>query len=228
MTIGRISSGMTPLQIFFEADLVVQSVIILLVLASAYSWSVIIARTLAIAIERRMIRTVGKLLRSVETIEELRELAASGDGRVHEILHSLAQEWKWSNQHASRDYENIRERLASASELTIEREYAQLAGNSNWLATIGNTAPFFGLLGTVWGIMNSFIGISQAQDTSLAVVAPGMAEALFATAVGLFCAIPASMGYNRIVQALAATDQEWRATAGRVEVAISRQYGIIR
>jgi biopolymer transport protein ExbB/TolQ len=228
MNIGNISSGMTPLQIFLDADLVVQSVIILLVVASAYSWSVIFARAVAIAIERRKIRAVGKVLSSVETIDELRELAVAGDGKVHDILHSMSQEWKWSNEHASRDYDDVRERLASVSELTIEREYTRLAGNSAWLATIGNSAPFFGLLGTVWGIMNSFIGISQAQDTSLAVVAPGMAEALFATAVGLFCAIPASIGYNRIVQALAATDQEWRATAGRVEVTISRQYGVIR
>lgn len=228
MTFGNISDGLTPMQIFFEADLVVQSVIALLVLASAYSWSVIIARTVVIAIERRRIDAVGNVLTSVETLDELRELAVAGNGRVHDILLSLAQEWKWSNEHASRDYDNIRQRLASVSELTIEHEYARLAGNSAWLATIGNAAPFFGLLGTVWGIMNSFIGISQTQDTSLVVVAPGMAEALFATAVGLFCAIPASMGYNRIVQALAATDQAWRSTAGRVEVAISRHYGIIR
>lgn len=228
MTLGGASYTMTPLQIFMDADLVVQTVILLLLLASVYSWSVILSRFLAIALERRKIKAVAQALRSIEKLDELRELAGNGSGKVHYILHSLAREWKWSTEHSGRNYEDVRQRLASISEISVERQYARLAGNSAWLATIGNSAPFFGLLGTVWGIMNSFIAIGQAQDTSLATVAPGMAEALFATAVGLFCAIPASMGYNRIVQALAKTDQEWRAVIGRVEVAISRHYGRIR
>jgi biopolymer transport protein ExbB/TolQ len=203
-------------------------VILLLLAASVGSWGIIIGRFLAIALERRKIAEVRSSLTMVEKLEDLRELAAAGDGRVHSILRSLAGEWKWSSQHASRDYEDVRLRLVSVAEMSVEHQYARLAGNSAWLATIGNSAPFFGLFGTVWGIMHSFIAISQAQDTSLATVAPGMAEALFSTAVGLFCAIPASMGYNRIVQTLGKTDQEWRAVIGRTEVAISRHYGIIR
>jgi biopolymer transport protein ExbB/TolQ len=228
MTMGSISSRTTPLQIFVESDVVVQSVIVLLLAASAYSWGIIIARFLAIAIERRKIALVRSALTMVEKLDDLRELATAGDGRVHSILRSLAGEWKWSSEHASRDYDDVRMRLVSVAEMSLERQYLRLAGNSAWLATIGNAAPFFGLLGTVWGIMNSFIAISQAQDTSLATVAPGMAEALFATAVGLFCAIPASIGYNRIIQTLGRTDQEWRSVIGRVEIAISRHYGIIR
>lgn len=228
MNMASAYSNITPLAIFQEADLVVQSVIVLLLIASIYSWSIIVSRIVAIEIERRKIAAVRAALSSVEKLEELRELAGSGVGRVHSILRSVAGEWKWSTEHASRDYEDIRQRLASVSEMSLERQYVRLAGNSASLATIGNSAPFFGLFGTVWGIMNSFIAIGQTQDTSLATVAPGMAEALFATAIGLFCAIPASIGYNRIVQALAKTDREWRAIAGRVEVAISRHYGIIR
>ncbi len=222
------SQAVTPVQIFFDADLVVQSVIFVLVLASAYSWSVIIGRSIAILLERRKIRAVVKGLASIENLNELREVASAGDGMIHGILQSIATEWKWSSRHAGRDYGDIRHRLSSVANLVIEQEYAQLAANSAWLATIGNSAPFLGLFGTVWGIMNSFIGISQAQNTSLVVVAPGMAEALFATAAALLCAIPASIGYNRIVQALALTDQEWRAAVGRIEIAISRHYNIIR
>jgi biopolymer transport protein TolQ len=228
MSMESISSGTTPLQIFIAADAVVQTIILLLLFASAYSWAIIIARGIAIALEQRKIRNVSNVLSSIERLDEFRELARSGNGHIHAIMRAMAQEWKWCADHATRDYEKIRPRLASASEMSLERQYIKLSGNFAWLATIGNSAPFFGLLGTVWGIMNSFIAIGQTQNTSLAVVAPGMAEALFATAVGLFCAIPASIGYNRLAQALSKTDQDWRVIASRVEVAISRQYGIIR
>ena len=228
MIMGSSSSNTTPLLIFLEADLVVQSVIVLLLVASAYSWGIIIARNLAIGLERRKVAVVGEALISVEKLEELHELANAGDGKIHNILRSLAREWKWSSEHASRDYDDVRLRLVSAAGMAADRQYVHLAGNSAWLATIGNSAPFVGLFGTVWGIMNSFIAISQAQDTSLTTVAPGMAEALIVTAVGLFCAIPASVGYNRIVHLLGDTDQEWRSIIGRVEIAISRHYGIIR
>lgn len=92
------------------------------------------------------------------------------------------------------------------------------------LATIGSTAPFVGLFGTVWGIMHSFISIGQSQDTSLAVVAPGIAEALMATAIGLFCAIPAVIGYNRLMQSVGQLEIEWRSAASSIEVAVSRQF----
>lgn len=228
MSIQAISPNTTPVQIFLAADPVVQTIILLLMFASAYSWAIIISHFITIVLEQRKIRNVANVLSSIERLDELRELARAGNGNIHAIMRAMAQEWKWCSDHATRDYEKIRPRLASASEMALERQYVKLSGNFAWLATIGNSAPFFGLLGTVWGIMNSFIAIGQTQNTSLSVVAPGMAEALFATAVGLFCAIPASMGYNRIAQALSKTDQDWRVIASRIEVAISRQYGTIR
>jgi biopolymer transport protein TolQ len=223
-----VATSANPIHIFMNADIVVQSVITFLIFASVCSWSIIIARVMKIGKERRQIRAVAKRVASVSMLGDLEELAQAGEGRVHKILKALAREWKWSADHAGRDYHDIRQRLASQAEIAIDRHYADLASTTNWLATIGNTAPFLGLFGTVWGIMNSFIAIGQAQDTSLAVVAPGMAEALFATAVGLFCAIPASIGYNCIVDSLGRTSQEWRRIAGRVEVRISRSYGIVR
>jgi len=228
MFVGSTASKMTPMQIFLDADLVVQLVILLLLSASAYSWAIIFARFTAISSERRKVKAVSKALRTLEKIDELRELANAGDGKINNILRSITREWKWSTDHAGRNYDEVRQRLMSAADMSAERQYVRLAANAAWLATIGNSAPFFGLFGTVWGIMNSFIAIGEAQDTSLATVAPGMAEALFATAIGLFCAIPASIGYNRIVQSLAETEQEWRAVIGRVEIAISRHYGYIR
>ncbi|WP_330221240.1 MotA/TolQ/ExbB proton channel family protein [Erythrobacter aurantius] len=225
---GSNSEQLTPLEVFLGADWVVQSVMSLLLVASIFSWGVIISRTIAIVIERQKILKVKKALDEVKKFDELRELANNGNGKVHTILHALAREWKWSNENTSRSYTEMRQRLVTVSELALERQYVRLSNNSGWLATIGNSAPFVGLFGTVWGIMNSFIAIGQTQDTSLTTVAPGMAEALFATAIGLFCAIPASMGYNRILQALARTEHEWRAIVARVDVAISRHYAIIR
>lgn len=228
MNTVSMSSSTTPLQIFLSADAVVQIIILLLLFASAYSWTIITARGVFILLEQRKIRNVSIAIQSIERLDELRELARGGNGNIHAILRAMAQEWKWCADHATRDYEKIRPRLGATSETAIERQYVKLSGNFAWLATIGNSAPFFGLLGTVWGIMNSFIAIGETQNTSLATVAPGMAEALFATAVGLFCAIPASIGYNRIAHALSKTDQDWRVIAGRIEVAISRTYGVIR
>lgn len=222
------TADLTPVQIFLDADYLVKSVIVLLIAASVFSWSIMIARRVEIGIERRKLRSVTKILTEIGTLDELRELTDEGDGRVHRILRAMASEWHWSIRNAGFDYNRVRQRLGSAVEQAISTQYRALTGRSPWLATIGSAAPFVGLFGTVWGIMNSFIAISQTQDTSLAVVAPGMAEALFATAVGLFCAIPASVGYNRLTQGITAIDQEWRSIASQIEIAISRSYGTTR
>jgi biopolymer transport protein ExbB/TolQ len=218
------ASNATLLQMFQDADVIVQGVMLLLLTASVFSWSLIISRGVSIFVERRASAQVIKALGAVQNREDLVELAAGGEGRVSHVVSAVAEEWTWSQDNAGRDYAQTRQRLATVLELNIAREYQKLAGRTAWLATIGNSAPFVGLFGTVWGIMNSFIAISQAQETSLAVVAPGMAEALLATAVGLFCAIPASIGYNRLVQGLADVDQDWRAVGGQLEVAISRHH----
>lgn len=218
----------TILGIFMDADLVVKSVMILLFAASIFSWALIISRGLSIFIEKRRISALRQDLDAIVTLNDLRELAHDAKGKVKQIVAGIVGEWSWSDERLQTDYVTVRQRLASILEMSIAREYKQLAGRTAWLATIGSSAPFIGLFGTVWGIMNSFIAISQTQETSLAVVAPGMAEALLATAVGLFCAIPASIGYNRIVQGLSEIDNEWRSIGSELEVAISRNRTLSR
>lgn len=233
--VGNVSQA-TLIQIFLDADEIVKSVMILLFAASIFSWALMISGGVSIFLEKQRSTAVRQVLGSVETRSDLKELADGSAGRVNRIVNAMASEWAWSDDNAQRDYVPVRQRdyalvrqrLASVLELSIADEYKQLAGRSAWLATIGSSAPFVGLFGTVWGIMNSFIAISQAQESSLAVVAPGMAEALLATAVGLFCAIPASIGYNRIVQGLAEVDQEWRTIGSQLEVAIARYHSAAR
>lgn len=222
--VDRLHSS-TLIRIFFDADVVVQSVMLLLFLASLLSWYLIISRGYRVFAEARSSVKVREMVMFAETKEDLQSLADEKIGAAaNRIVSAVVAEWTWSDQNFVRDYPVIRQRLASVLEVSISKEYRNLAGKSAWLATIGNSAPFVGLFGTVWGIMNSFIAISQTQNTSLAVVAPGMAEALLATGVGLFCAIPASIGYNRILQGLSDLEQEWRNLVGEVEVKISRRH----
>lgn len=225
MTFDWLASPSSPFHIFLQADRLVQAIIVLLMLASVVSWSIIIGRAWAISLERHRAVSVKRLLTSIGTQDELRNLSDGAEGRIMRILGAIEVEWRWSSENLVRDYEQVRKRVVSIAEMAIQREGRSLAGRTGWLATLGTSAPFIGLFGTVWGIMGSFLAIGQSQDTSLAVVAPGIAEALLATAVGLFCAIPASIGYNRLVQALAAVDAEWRSIAGLLEVAISRHFG---
>lgn len=225
MTFDWLASPSSPFHIFLQADRLVQAIIVMLMLASVVSWSIIIGRAWALSIERHRAVSVKRLLTSIGTQDELRNLSDGAEGRIMRILGAIEVEWRWSSENLVRDYEQVRERVVSIAEMAIQREGRSLAGRTGWLATLGTSAPFIGLFGTVWGIMGSFLAIGQSQDTSLAVVAPGIAEALLATAVGLFCAIPASIGYNRLVQALAAVDAEWRSIAGLLEVAISRHFG---
>nr|WP_087574350.1 MotA/TolQ/ExbB proton channel family protein [Sphingomonas sp. CDS-1] len=225
MTFNWLASPSSPFHIFLQADRLVQAIIVMLMLASVVSWSIIIGRAWALSLERHRAVSVKRLLTSIGTQDELRNLSDGAEGRIMRILGAIEVEWRWSSENLVRDYEQVRERVVSIAEMAIQREGRSLAGRTGWLATLGTSAPFIGLFGTVWGIMGSFLAIGQSQDTSLAVVAPGIAEALLATAVGLFCAIPASIGYNRLVQALAAVDAEWRSIAGLLEVAISRHFG---
>lgn len=225
MTFDWLASPSSPFHIFLQADRLVQAIIVMLMLASVVSWSIIIGRAWALSLERHRAVSVKRLLTSIGTQDELRNLSDGAEGRIMRILGAIEVEWRWSSENLVRDYEQVRERVVSIAEMAIQREGRSLAGRTGWLATLGTSAPFIGLFGTVWGIMGSFLAIGQSQDTSLAVVAPGIAEALLATAVGLFCAIPASIGYNRLVQALAAVDAEWRSIAGLLEVAISRHFG---
>jgi biopolymer transport protein ExbB len=186
---------------FLNADPVVKAVMIGLVFASLVTWTVWLAKTIEIFLAKRRLRLASNKLASVHSTLEGVEQVADIQGEVGQFLDAAATELKASS--GVTETEGIKERIASRLE-RIEAGYARrILRGTGVLATIGATAPFVGLFGTVWGIMDSFIGISKSHTTNLAVVAPGIAEALLATALGLAAAIPAVVIYNVFARSIA-------------------------
>ncbi|MGJ5177401.1 tonB-system energizer ExbB [Bradyrhizobium oligotrophicum] len=185
---------LSPLGMFLKADIVVKAVMIALALASVASWAILIAKSIEFSMLRR--RLVGAL-RKLTTAKSLAEaqLALGQRKNVAAVLLQAAiAEVRLSAGLSSE--EGIKERAASSFTEIVRAEARRVRTGMGLLATVGAISPFVGLFGTVWGIMNSFIGISKSQTTNLAVVAPGIAEALLATAIGLAAAIPAVIIYN--------------------------------
>jgi biopolymer transport protein ExbB len=192
---------LSPWGMYLNADSVVKAVLIGLALASLVTWTVWLAKTVEIIFARRRVQAALNTLAKVRSTAEGVERLAEVDGEVRQFLDAPVTELKLSA--GSSEREGIKERIASRLE-RIEARYARrILRGTGVLATIGATAPFVGLFGTVWGIMNSFIGISKSQTTNLAVVAPGIAEALLATAFGLAAAIPAVVIYNVFSRSIA-------------------------
>ena len=193
---------------FVAADWLVQGVMIGLAVASLITWTVFVAKSLELAVVVRRQRVV---LAAVDG-------AASLDDAPANELVAAAQAERKLSAGSTDDREGLKERVASRLERLESAAGRQMLKGTGVLATIGATAPFVGLFGTVWGIMNSFIGISRSQTTNLAVVAPGIAEALLATALGLAAAIPAVVIYNHFVRRIAA----YRALVGDTSAAVLR------
>ncbi|MFL2886693.1 MAG: protein TolQ [Candidatus Pelagibacter sp.] len=181
------------ISLFIRADVIVKSVIIILIASSVYSWAIIFDKI-------RMFRKINK---GAEEFEEKFWKSKSAETFYNNLPSSLdnplAQVFKVSMQTVikSRSRSNLSEKLTGILEVNIEKQMNIIDKNYTFLATVGSTAPFIGLFGTVWGIMNSFQSIAISRNTSLAIVAPGIAEALFATALGLLAAIPAVVAYNK-------------------------------
>tara|TARA_B100000579_G_scaffold178196_1_gene145219 strand:- start:119 stop:793 length:675 start_codon:yes stop_codon:yes gene_type:complete len=179
--------------LFIRADIIVKSVIIILIASSIYSWAIIFDKI-------RMFRKINK---GAEEFEDKFWKSKSAETFYNNLPASvndpMAQVFKSSMQTVikSRSRSNLGERLIGVLEVNIEKQMNVVDKNYTFLATVGSTAPFIGLFGTVWGIMNSFQSIAISRNTSLAIVAPGIAEALFATALGLLAAIPAVVAYNK-------------------------------
>lgn len=189
--------GLSIVQLFLDADWIVKTVIIGLVLASIWAWTIIVGFLFRLS---RINDETGKFEADFwksGDIDGFYNERGKQDLPVARVFAAGVAEWRRSTNGKSIDRAGTRERLATAMDATIAAESDKLANRLNFLATTGSVAPFVGLFGTVWGIMNSFLAIGEAQNTSLAVVAPGIAEALFATAIGLFAAIPAVIAYNR-------------------------------
>jgi biopolymer transport protein ExbB len=207
---------LSPWGMYLNADPVVKAVLIGLAFASLVTWTVWLAKTIEIVICKRRVRAALNILASVRSTSEGVERLAGAEGEVREFLDAAVTELKLSAGSIERD--GIKERIASRLE-RIEAAYGRrLLRGTGVLATIGSTAPFVGLFGTVWGIMNSFIGISKSQTTNLAVVAPGIAEALLATAFGLAAAIPAVVIYNVFARSISG----YRALLGDASAEVLR------
>ena len=181
------------LSLFIRADIIVKSVIIILIAASIYSWAIIIEKY----------RLFKKINSSTEEFEGKFWKSKSAENFYSNlptnIEDPMANLFKDTMQVVmkSRSKSNLSERLTNVLEVNIEKQMNKIDKSYTFLATVGSTAPFIGLFGTVWGIMNSFQSIAISRNTSLAIVAPGIAEALFATALGLLAAIPAVVAYNK-------------------------------
>jgi biopolymer transport protein ExbB len=207
---------LSPWGMYINADPVVKAVLIGLAFASLVTWTVWLAKTVEIVVAKRRVRAALNVLASVRSTSEGVERLAGTRGEVRKFLDAAVTELKLSA--GSIEKEGIKERIASRLE-RIEAAYGRrILRGTGVLATIGATAPFVGLFGTVWGIMNSFIGISKSHTTNLAVVAPGIAEALLATAFGLAAAIPAVVIYNVFARSIAG----YRATLGDAAAEVLR------
>jgi len=191
---------LSPWGMFLNADPVVKAVLVGLAFASLVTWTVWLAKSIEIFFAKRRVRAAAKKLAGIRSLEEVQHLAEI-QGEVAQFLGASATELKLSP--GLTDTEGIKERIASRLERIEANCGRRILRGTGVLATIGATAPFVGLFGTVWGIMNSFIGISKAHTTNLAVVAPGIAEALLATALGLAAAIPAVVIYNMFARSIA-------------------------
>ena len=196
------SSDFSMLSLFLQADYVVKSVIIILVLSSLYSWNVIISKIMRIRQLINQEKEFEEIFWSGNSFEDLYEtLNFNNLDPKSKIFCAAISEWKKSKINSADEnnfsINNLKDRMQRSMTVMFNKEVEIIEKNLTFLATAGSTAPFIGLFGTVWGIMNSFKSIAVAQNTNLSVVAPGIAEALFATALGLFVAIPAVVAYNK-------------------------------
>jgi biopolymer transport protein ExbB len=209
---------LSPIGMFLAADIVVQLVMIGLAVASVVSWTVWLAKTLELAGARRRARDGLKAVETAASLDDALARLPAETAVVRDLAAAAAAEIAAS---AGLGADGIKERIASRLERIDASAGRAIGRGTGVLATIGSTAPFVGLFGTVWGIMNSFIGISKAHTTNLAVVAPGIAEALLATALGLIAAIPAVMIYNVFARQIVA----YRGLVGDAAAAVLRLAG---
>jgi biopolymer transport protein ExbB len=213
---ANLPRDLSPWSMFMSADILVQAIMIGLAFASLVTWTVWLAKNLELWAASRKLRRGLAAISGQRSLADARARVAPGRGILPALIDAAVLELRLSADLA--DKSGIKERIATRlARLEVAAGRAMNRG-TGVLATIGATAPFVGLFGTVWGIMNSFIGISKAQTTNLAVVAPGIAEALLATAIGLFAAIPAVIIYNQFTRSIA----RYRALTGDASAEVLR------
>jgi len=213
---SHLPRDLSPWSMFVNADVIVQSVILGLAFASLVTWTVWFAKSIELFLARRGLSQLLSSISEQNSLAEASVYVAQRRGVLHDLISAARAELRLSADIS--DSTGIKERIATRLARLEHAAGRAMNRGTGLLATIGATAPFVGLFGTVWGIMNSFVGISKAQTTNLAIVAPGIAEALLATAVGLFAAIPAVIIYNQFSRSIGA----YRALLGDASAAVLR------
>jgi biopolymer transport protein TolQ len=226
-TVGVNAHGVSVVDMFRRADPLVKGVFIVLVLASFWSWVIIINKGLALNTLERKAGRFENVFWSGKSLDDLfQSFAAKNDHPFVAVFVSGLREWRRAFEHGTPSaavLAGTKERVEKAMSVTISRETDAIEKSVGFLATVATTAPFVGLFGTVWGIMNSFTAIAARHDATLAVVAPGIAEALFATAMGLLAAIPAAIFYNRFVGEIGRYTNRLYAFSDELSGILSRQ-----
>jgi len=219
--------GLSVVSVFLRADPIVKTVMVILLIASLWSWTIIVNKWLAFGTLKRRAAKFEKSFWSGQSLDDLyQQFAPKADHPLAVTFVAALREWRRAFEGgAPREslVPGINNRIEKAMSITIMRETDGLERQLGFLATVGSTAPFIGLFGTVWGIMNSFTAIAAHNNTTLAVVAPGIAEALFATAMGLLAAIPAVIFYNRFVNEIGRYTTRLDAFADEFSAILSRQ-----
>lgn len=223
LDIAANESLMNPMTLFMQADIVVQVVMIGLLLASIWTWAIIIGHTLKVGRLRRKSERFERDFWRSDDIDRFYETRGGEDIPAAKVFSAGLSEWRHSTKNGAIDRDGTRQRLSTSMGASIAAEMDKLSDRLNILATVGSVAPFVGLFGTVWGIMRAFTDIAGQSSTSLDVVAPGIAEALFATALGLFAAIPAVIFYNRLTHGLNRLEARLTRFADGFHATLSRE-----
>ncbi len=226
--IGVAAHDLSVYGLFMQADWIVKAVMVMLLLASIWSWAIIIHKMIRLRALRAQAKQFEDAFWSGGSLEELFDrISNRPTDPMASIFVAAMREWRRSaargllGNEALR--ESLRDRIERVMNIALGREMDQLERYMTFLASVGSAAPFVGLFGTVWGIMNSFAAIAGSKNTSLAVVAPGIAEALFATALGLVAAIPAVLAFNKLNSDIARYSNRLEAFAGEFGAILSRQ-----
>ncbi len=223
-TLAAPQGDMSFLALFLQAHLVVKLVMLGLVVASVWCWAIIVDKWLLYARTKRQMNRFETVFWSGQSLEELyRTLSGRANHSMAALFIAAMREWKRSHEGSRPAIASLRQRIDRVMDVTIAREAERLEARLLVLATVGSAAPFIGLFGTVWGIMTSFQAIAASKNTNLAVVAPGIAEALLATALGLLAAIPAVIAYNKLSADAGKLSARMEGFADEFSAILSRQ-----
>lgn len=222
-TIAANTASLSPISLFLHADIVVKCVMVGLLLASLWTWTIILGRSFGLARAAKANEQFERDYAAAPDVDRFFDERSKANVPAARVFTAGIVEWRQSTSARRLDKNATRARLAATMQSATAAEVDQLSDRLNVLATIGSVSPFVGLFGTVWGIMRSFADIAASQNTSFGAVAPGIAEALFATALGLFAAIPAVIAYNRMTHRLDRIEARLNRFADAFHANLSRE-----